>query len=282
MCTVTFIAHKKGYLLGMNRDEKRVRPKGLPPGKRSIDDRHVIYPSEPNGGTWISLNDSGATLALINWYSVARRVTTDPVSRGEVIPRMNPADSSESVDRAFSKLPLPRINPFRLIGIFPQSQEVMEWQWDLSQLVRKAHDWRSQQWISSGFDEPTAQTIRSQTFSEFLTQASVGTSDWLRRLHASHAPECGPFSTCMHRPDAVTVSYTQISVSAGKASLHHICGAPCEVLRNNTQPFELWEKLAFSSHEADWKIWKGEGRFSFVATRRIPKSADFDPVVTCW
>jgi hypothetical protein len=164
--------------------------------------------------------------------SVPQRVPTNPVSRGEIIPYITTADSSDFVDSAFSKLPLARINPFRLIGIFPRSQEVLEWQWDLSQLICKAHDWRSQQWISSGFDEPIAQTIRSQTFKQFLTQHSAGTSDWLRRLHASHTPECGAFSTCMHRPDAVTVSYTQVLVSASKVSLHHTCGAPCERLRS--------------------------------------------------
>jgi hypothetical protein len=228
MCTVTLIAREQGYLLGMNRDEKRSRPNGLPPSERRIDGHRVIYPSEPGGGTWVSLNDLGVTLALINWYSVSRRVTTNPVSRGEIIPSTSAAVSPEIVDIGFSKLPLTRINPFRLIGIFPQSKEVLEWRWDLSKLARKAHHWRSQQWISSGFDEPTAQKIRSRTFKQFLTQGSAVTPDWLRRLHSSHTPECGPFSTCMHRSDAVTVSYTQISVSHNKASLKHISAAPCE------------------------------------------------------
>ena len=228
MCTVTLIARKRGYLLGMNRDEKRARPKGFPPSQKEIDGHRVIYPSEPRGGTWISLNNSGVTLALINWYSVSRRITTNPVSRGEVIPSISTADSPDLVDRAFSNLPLLSINPFRLIGIFPKPKKVVEWRWDLRELERKHHPWRSQQWISSGFDEPTAQTIRSRTFKQFLTQASAGTSDWLRRLHASHAPQSGPFSTCMHRPDAVTVSYHQISVSRGKGCLQHISAAPCE------------------------------------------------------
>jgi Transport and Golgi organisation 2 len=227
VCTVSFIAKKRGYLLGMNRDEKRSRPKGLPPSEKTIDDRRVICPSEPGGGTWISLNDSGVTLALINWYSVPLRVPNNPISRGEIIP-FTTAESPEVVDIAFSYLPLPRTNAFRLIGIFPQSKQVLEWRWDLSRLVRKAHHWRSQQWISSGFDEPTAQNIRSQTFTEFLTQASAGTSSWLRRLHASHTPERGPFSTCMHRPDAVTVSYTEISVTTREASVRYYPGAPCE------------------------------------------------------
>jgi len=228
MCTVTLIARKRGYLLGMNRDEKRARPKGLPPSERRINGHSVIYPSEPGGGTWISLNNSGVTLALINWYSVSRRVTTNPVSRGEVIPSISIADTPDLVDRAFSNLPLLGINPFRLIGIFLKSKKIVEWRWDLRELERKNHPWRSQQWISSGFDEPNAQTIRSHTFKQFLTQASTGTSDWLRRLHASHTPECGPFSTCMHRSDAVTVSYTEILVSSSKTSLQYICGPPCK------------------------------------------------------
>ena len=228
MCTVTLIARKRSYLLGMNRDEKRARPKGLPPSQRVIDGHRVIYPSEPSGGTWISVNDSGVTLALINWYSVSRRVTTNPVSRGEVIPSMSTADSPDFVHSALSNLPLLSINPFRLLGIFPKPKKVVEWRWDLRELERKDHQWRSQQWISSGFDEPTAQTIRNRTFKQFLTQASAGTSGWLRRLHASHIPESGPFSTCMHRSDAVTVSYTQISVFPSKTSLKYICGPPCK------------------------------------------------------
>jgi hypothetical protein len=243
VCTITLIAREKGFLLGMNRDEKRSRPQGLPPSERHIGSYRAIYPSEPGGGTWISLNNCGVTLALINWYSVPGRVTTSPVSRGEVIPSMNTAGCAESVDIAFSKLPLWRINPFRLVGIFLESKEVLEWQWDLSQLARKAHHWRSQQWISSGFDEPTAETIRSQTFRQFLTQPSAGRSDWLRRLHASHTPECGPFSTCMHRSDAVTVSYTQVSVSPCKASLRHSSRAPCEAAEHE-HDFDL-EPLRF-------------------------------------
>jgi len=50
----------------MNRDEKLTRPTGLPPKKRMVNGRAVISPSEPGGGTWIALNDHGATLALIN------------------------------------------------------------------------------------------------------------------------------------------------------------------------------------------------------------------------
>src|SRR6266700_7181437 len=81
MCTVTFIARRSGYCLGMNRDEKLTRPTALPPRKRMVNGRAVVVPSDPGGGTWIALNDHGATLALINWYSITARVDGKAVSR---------------------------------------------------------------------------------------------------------------------------------------------------------------------------------------------------------
>ena len=227
MCTVTFLARKRGYALAMNRDEKRARPKGLPPCERKIGGHRVVYPSEPGGGTWISVNDSGMTLALINWYSVGRCPAARAISRGDIIPSISSAQCPHQVDVALAKLALRRIKPFRLVGIFPGPRTIVEWRWDLTELGRQEHQWRNQQWISSGFDEPTAQQLRSRTFERFLAQVSAGTPGWLRRLHSSHCPESGPFSTCMHRDDAATVSFTQIVVSPAAASLQHVCGAPC-------------------------------------------------------
>lgn len=227
MCTVTFIARRKGYCLGMNRDEKLTRPNGLAPTKRKVKGRAVVYPSEPTGGTWISLNDSGACLALINWYSVGKRVERNSVSRGEVVKAVGAADSAEIADATLKELPLKRVNPFRLIGFFPSAREVVEWRWNSKQLARKKHAWKTCQWASSGFDEPEAQRLRGRTFREALHQASEGRLDWLRRLHRSHSPEVGPFSTCMHRADAATVSYTEITVSSRVATMRYHAGAPC-------------------------------------------------------
>src|SRR5258707_11078162 len=236
MCTVTFIARKKGYCLGMNRDEKLTRPTGLPPKKRKVDGRAIIYPSEPGGGTWIAMNDHGATLALINWYSIAARVGGKAVSRGEVINSMSAAISPDFADAALHELPLNQINPFRLIGVFPVTGEIVEWRWNLKQLVRKNLPWKSQQWISSGFDEPTAQRVRSRTYRLAQKQKSPGAVEWLRRLHRSHMPQTGPFSTCMHRKDAATVSYTEVAVSGQHALMRYCNRAPCQ---SRSVPFLL-------------------------------------------
>jgi hypothetical protein len=227
MCTVTFIPRSTGYCLSMNRDEKLSRARGLPPGRRGTTDYSIVCPSEPSGGTWIAVNDRGSSLALINWYSVKASVPRDSLSRGEIIPALWSHRSLAAVDSALAKLPLARIKPFRLIGIFHEDREIAEWRWNLTSLKKRHCHWQAQQWISSGYDEPTAQEIRSNTFRLGLAGRSSGTLDWLRRLHRSHSPVRGPFSTCMHREDASTVSYTEVSVSAKRAVMRHVLGSPC-------------------------------------------------------
>jgi hypothetical protein len=137
------------------------------------------------------------------------------------------ADSTGSVDSALAEMPLDRVNPFRLIGIFPASQTVVEWRWNLWRVERVAHRWRTNTWISSGFDEPGAQQTRGKTFGEALGQSTVDGSNWLGHLHRSHAPEPGPYSICMHRADAATVSHTEVTVWRKAAIMRYVPGAPC-------------------------------------------------------
>jgi hypothetical protein len=227
MCTVTFSPRKRGYALAMNRDEQLTRAIGLPPAVSVINGRRVLAPSEPSGGTWISLNESGVTFALINWYAISSKVKAKSVSRGQVVKAVSSLTTALSVAEALKQVPLPRINPFRLVGIFPAGNEVVEWRWDLKKLVRKKLPWCLQQWISSGLDEPQAQRLRGKVFQAAAVQKSAGSLGWLRRLHRSHAPIIGPFSTCMHRADAATVSYTEVTVSSRITSMRYFGGAPC-------------------------------------------------------
>ncbi len=239
MCTVTFIARENGYGLGMNRDEQLSRATGLPPKRTQVNGRVVLGPSEPCGGTWIALNDAGVTFALINWYSVPARVGRHATSRGGIVTAVRGLAARESVAAALDELPLASTNPFRLVGIFPATHEVAEWCWDLQKLTETPHPWKARQWISSGFDEPGAERERSATFRREWSPSFAGSLDWLRRLHRSHSPTRGAFSTCMHRKDAATVSYTEISVSTRGAALHYHAGAPCQSSRCSIHHLQL-------------------------------------------
>jgi len=227
MCTVTFIARRNGYALGMNRDEKLDRPLALPPKRHRLANRHALFPSEPNGGTWIGVNDAGASLALINWYYVPAPVAKCDLSRGLIVKSAFSADRPTLVTAALAALPLSRIKPFRLIGFFPLDKSVVEWRWNLQTLESVPHPWRTNIWISSGYDEPGAQRTRGKVFRHAFRQTSAGTLPWLRRLHQSHAPEIGPYSICMHRDEATTISYTEVCVSPRTGAMRYCAGAPC-------------------------------------------------------
>jgi hypothetical protein len=239
MCTVSLIARRSGYALAMNRDEKLTRVTGCPPTRQVEAGCAVVSPAEPGGGTWIALNDSGVTLALINWYAVTARVRGHSVSRGGVIRAAQTAETASQVDLALRGLPLRRINPFRLIGIFPGAREIWEWRWDSKKLAGRKHPWRTVQWISSGWDEPAAQRIRGKTFRRAQSQKTAGTVDWLRRLHRSHTPAPGATAICMHRADAATVSYTEVVVTANRAVLGYHPSALCRQARGRRYRLQL-------------------------------------------
>lgn len=231
MCTVTFWPHPRGYRLAMNRDEQRSRPAGLPPRLHPTRTGTAVHPSEPGGGTWISLNDHGVTFALLNGYSPStpRVAATRPrVSRGEVVRQLRHVIDSSELPEILARLPLSQMPSFRLIAVLSAERRLIEWAWDGRDFQPRLHAWRPGQWISSGFDEPRARQARSQVFQQRSRDPFAGSLDWLRALHRSHEPAPGPFSTCMHRPDAITVSYTEIEVDPEVVRLAHLPHAPCQ------------------------------------------------------
>lgn len=207
----------------MNRDEKRNRPTALPPAVVKVGNRRAIFPREPNGGTWIAANDTGVCLALINWHRIEAEPANRIVSRGRIVLSLAEKQHYKDIAKGLTKLPLREIRPFRLIAIVPKEKAVSEWRWNLERLSECEYPWATRHWFSSGFDERKAESVRRRVCKRKLA-AHI---DKLRRLHLSHAPKRGPFSICMHRADASTVSYTEVTVESRKVTMRYKPGPPC-------------------------------------------------------
>src|SRR5690242_8724550 len=119
MCTVSFLPKERGFLVAMNRDEKRTRFSALPPAIVDLTKRRAIFPSETNGGTWIAANDAGVCFALINWHRIGREPARAITSRGQVVAALAGKSAGGEVATALAALPLRQMRPFRLIAIVP-------------------------------------------------------------------------------------------------------------------------------------------------------------------
>lgn len=246
MCTVSFLPSPQGFYLAMNRDEQRDRFSALPPEIVEFENHRVLFPREPTGGTWIAANDAGVCLALINWHRIEREPKNDTLSRGLVVRQLAGKSTADEITTAVKKLPLRKLRPFRLIAVSRAETRLIEWRWNLERLTLRDHEWQRQHWFSSGFNEGRAERERAKICISFVAgggdpckressppreRAGVNAAGyslrWLRQLHRSHAPACGPFSICMHRPDAATVSYTEIAVRDRQVMMRYRAGPAC-------------------------------------------------------
>jgi hypothetical protein len=235
MCTVSFLPVEKGFCLAMNRDEKRSRVRGLAPEIFFVGARRAIYPREPDGGTWVGINDSKLCLALINWHRVTHEPLDKIESRGAIIPHLIGASSSHAIERRLRRMTLKNVRPFRLIVVDGNKRQLVECQWDLKILRLARHSWKRRHWFSSGFDEIKAEAERTKVCDDWNLQDAIH----IRKLHSSHIPARGPFSICMHRPDALTVSYTEIVVSEATITMAYKAGPACRRGATRKQRIQL-------------------------------------------
>ena len=228
MCTVTFVPSEDEYLVGMNRDELFSRPRALPPKVFVKGAMEMVYPREPSGGTWIACNNQGNLLALLNWNgSLSHNLGEKRRTRGLVIRELAGEPDLPATDSAFRRMNLHGVFPFRLIGVFRSEKIVNEWRWDgtVKQLLRLP--WARKHWFSSSLSDSLAEKERRRACEAVAGEPAAGSNDWIRRLHRSHVPGPGPFSVCVHRQDAATVSYTEVRCSRTQISMDYLDGNPC-------------------------------------------------------
>lgn len=241
MCTVSWLVDADGYQLFFNRDEQRSRSRALAPQAFQKQDSKVLMPVDPDGGgSWISVNDYGLSLCLLNFY---QGMMPEGVlkSRGQLLKSLSELSSQDSIATELSNTNLHQYAPFTLLT-FAFDHQPQGFQWDgktLETLSIKSPMTSS----SVAFD--SVYVARQNNFA-LLGQAP--TADQLLAFHQSHQPLSqtnihslsdkyqreengltiqGELSVCMHRNDAKTVSFSHIQVSDEKAIFSYLDGSPC-------------------------------------------------------
>lgn len=229
MCTLTWARTPVGYELFFNRDELKTRREALPPEQRETSGvRWVAAIDADAGGTWLGVNEHGVSVGLLNGWRGRDLARRDATSRGLLVTSLLDVESVDAIEARLRGSGLDRFRSFRLLAFDPAGA-VLSAQWDGEQLSceRLADD--NQPISSSSRDPEGAERSRRAAWARLAAASGTklpGPSE-LEAFHASHDPEPGAWSPCMHREDAETVSFTRIRIDAERVELTYRPGAPC-------------------------------------------------------
>lgn len=239
MCTLTWIALERGYELNFNRDEKLTRATAIPPQRFERAGRAWIAPTDPDGGgSWIGVNDHGVTLALLNGYRRVDDAARQWRSRGLLVQELFDLERAEQLASRLRARALGDLRSFTLLALDRDVRAVAA-TWDGAQLAFQVRESASAPLCSSSLDPTGATKARGELFEALRREHGGVEREWLREFHASHAPERGALSPCMHRADAQTQSFTRVCVVGDVAELEYRPGAPCLCLAPSVSSLQL-------------------------------------------
>jgi hypothetical protein len=238
VCTLTWLESHGGYQLFFNRDERRSRlPAAEPEPALSGATRYVAPLDGDRGGTWIAVSEHGLAACLLNGFvSIGE---PPPVTRGAyetrglLVPAVIESSSVPAALQHLETLDLARFQPFMLVLFEPDHRPTLA-HWDGSRLEIGDEALTKQPLVSSSFYTEEVRSLRTATLHRFLDRP--GSGDKTERhlaYHRSHHPSRGPYSPCMHREDARTVSFSWVAVDRERIRFRYTPGPPCRGLRRS-------------------------------------------------
>jgi hypothetical protein len=228
MCTVLVNETNKGLIVAGNRDEALTRSVAVPPREVRQGNVSALYPVDPDGGgTWVSANDRGLVVTLLNDYSVVGPQIASPRSRGHIVRELAFERSVDSLSRRFESWDFSCYRPFEILALeYNCEGEVSGYcaHWNGTKLVPKSLQ-VPHIVVSSARDLEAARAnrIRSLERTPHLWKSPKA----LRTAFSSHLPGSCVVSVCMHRTDAQTHCFWCVEVEQQRISMYYVDGAPC-------------------------------------------------------
>ena len=231
MCTVTWLRSNDAYELLSNRDERHTRLPGTAPLQQTQSGVRYIAPVDGNhGGSWIAVNHFRLSLCLLNRYATPGSSNDEKKvyrSRGLLLFDLVDSPSLVEVQERVNGSCLDHYEPFTLLALVPDAPALLL-VWSGHQLFHQFNDENSMLLVSSSYDQRGAEILRRDLFNRMKSERGKSESEWLHTFHASHLPYRGPYSPCMHREDASTVSFSCVRVAGARTEFSYFSGAPCE------------------------------------------------------
>ena len=221
MCTITWIMENSGYKIYFNRDELRSRIHAEDPVLETRNGISAIYPVDPEGtGSWIFTNDRGLSGALLN-YNI-KLPFKNFLSRGTLITDICFKKSLLAMSDEITHKDLTFFRGFTLC-LFESADEPYIYRWNGRKLLKLPS---VQPIVSSSVKINKVKLNRSELFRKMISKTG-DTNKTHRDFHSSHLPEKSFLSTCMHRADSETVSFSQIICNRKKVEFIYQGKSPC-------------------------------------------------------
>jgi hypothetical protein len=171
------------------------------------------------------VNEFGVSVCLLNGKHASGRALAVR-SRGLIVRDLIWADSARECALWLNQIDLSRVAPFVVVLLQPEMPATIgEWDGENLTLVESADSYMPL--TSSSYDPEGVREIRHKEFRTLTRPGDRIDPSALHGFHRSHEHGPSPYSVCMHRPDAETVSFSHIVVTSEEIRFSYSPAAPC-------------------------------------------------------
>jgi uncharacterized protein with NRDE domain len=220
MCTMSIIKTRDEILrVAFNRDESLTRATALPPRSVRFGGCSAIMPIDPqSGGTWISVNEFGLILALLNVNQPGFDRHIGCISRGTIIPSLiHNASSIEAIQDA-SNMDFNSFSPFRLVAIDGDSIGDLTWNGRHARMNHGPLE-TPLMFASSGLGDSLVERPRRELFDQIIASGQTRLAQ--DAFHKHSWPDRPHLSVSMSRANARTVSWTVVELGPGEIEMSY-------------------------------------------------------------
>lgn len=230
MCTASWWIGSGRAELCFNRDERKDRPRALPPQARAVGSTLCLWPRDPKSdGTWILANERGLCVFVMNLYGAeASGPAPDaPRSRGELPLRLAEEASTEAATARLGALDLAAYPPC-VVGLLDRSRcRALAWNGKRLRELAAPGGFLT----TSSFRSAEVQAYRESRYAATVA-SSPDDSSRRRAFHFETAHPDAAFNPLMRRAESETHSVSLLRIEGARAA------------------FEYW------SREADCESWQ--------------------------